>query len=172
MIDEERRGLFASLSSAIKKEKQREKPVVRPPYNTDPSLFYKLCPDCSDKRCAGVCEEEIIVIDERGTPTLDFSKNGCTFCDACADACDSGVLSDKTLNFVDTTVEIDVLKCVAWHQVLCSSCKDPCLENAIVFLGLFRPEIDMDRCTGCGWCRPVCPADAILFIPPKRRKEA
>jgi len=164
MIDEERRGLFASLSSALKQEKPERKPVIRPPYNSDPSLFHRICPDCIEKTCAKVCEEEIIVIHEDGTPELTFAQKGCTFCDRCAEACESGVLSDKSLHFIDAKVEIDVLKCVAWHQVMCHSCKDPCIDDAIRFLGLFRPEIETERCTGCGWCLPVCPADAIKIV--------
>jgi len=171
MIDEERRGLFASLSSAFKNEKTQKKAVIRPPYQSDLSLFYKLCPECTGKQCVEACEEEIIVIDEAGTPTLNFSERGCTFCDACSDACDAGVLSDKTLNFVNATVEINVLKCIAWHQVMCSSCKEPCMEDAIAFIGLFRPKIGMDRCTACGWCIPVCPADAIEIVPGRKEKE-
>jgi ferredoxin-type protein NapF len=170
MIDEERRRLFASLSSAIKNEKAESKAVIRPPYNVDPSLFHKVCPECTDKSCAKMCEEEIILIDEAGTPTLNFSQKGCTFCDACADTCDAGVLSDKTVNFIDATVEINVLKCIAWHHVMCSSCKEPCMDEAIVFIGLFRPEIDMEKCTACGWCIPVCPADAIEIVPGRKDK--
>ncbi len=165
MVDEGRRGIFASLSSALKGEKRESQPhTVRPPYNSDPDLFHRLCPECADKPCAGVCEEEIIEIDEEGTPVLSFSKRGCTFCDACLDACEPGVLSDKTLNSINAVVEIDVLKCMAWHQSICSSCKDPCLEDAIAFLGLFRPQIVSDRCTGCGWCIHVCPSDAINIV--------
>ena len=167
MIDSGRRGLFTALSSAVKNNERRseETPIVRPPYAPDKSAFQTSCPDCESKACAQVCEEKIIKIREDGTPELDFSERGCTFCDACAQACETGVLSDQTLNYIDVKVEIDLLKCVAWHDVMCSSCKDPCLENAIAFLGLFRPEIDMDKCTACGWCLHVCPTEAILLKP-------
>lgn len=161
MTDPKRRGILTSLSSAVRGEKADGPRVVRPPYNADPSLFQTLCPDCESKACAKVCEEEIIVIQDDGTPALDFSQKGCTFCDKCAEGCDADVLSDTSLNFISAKIEIDVLKCVAWHGVMCSSCKDPCLEDAIRFLGLFRPEIASDRCTGCGWCLPVCPTQAI-----------
>ena len=164
MIDKERRGLVTSLSSAIKGEKADEVKIVRPPYAPDASLFQTLCPECESKACAKVCEEEIIVIRKDGTPELTFAQKGCTFCDRCAEACEPGVLSDKSLHFIDAKVEIDVLKCVAWHQVMCHSCKDPCIDDAIRFLGLFRPEIETERCTGCGWCLPVCPADAIKIV--------
>lgn len=165
MPDIERRRLFASVSSLISNQKREEKSRVYPPYCSDESLFLKLCPECIDKPCAKACEEEIIFIDENGVPTLNFAERGCTFCDACIDACKNDVLNDKSLNSIKATVEINVLKCIAWHQVMCSSCKEPCLEDAITFLGLFRPEIDNGKCTSCGWCLSVCPADAIEVIP-------
>ncbi|WP_457594239.1 4Fe-4S binding protein [Hydrogenimonas sp.] len=163
MVNEERRGFLTSLSSAIKGEKRETVPVIRPPYNSDPNLFHRLCPDCETKSCAKVCEEEIIAIAEDGTPKLLFHEKGCTFCEACLKGCEPGVLSDITIDYIHAKVEIDVLRCMAWHQTICSSCKDPCLEDAIAFLGLFRPEIAPQRCTGCGWCIPVCPADAITI---------
>ncbi len=164
MIDEGRRGIFASLSSAIKGEKRESKKPIRPPYNDDPDLFHRLCPECDTKECVKVCEEEIIKIESDGTPSLSFDKKGCTFCDACLEACVPGVLSDKKLHYISAEVEIDVLKCMAWHQSICSSCKDPCLEDAINFLGLFRPEISQSACTACGWCIPVCPTGAIQIV--------
>ncbi len=166
MIDRGRRKLFTALSSTVKKGEGAAS-VVRPPYARDVSLFQTLCPQCESKACASACEEEIIVIGEDGTPTLDFSKRGCTFCDRCAEVCEAGVLDDVTKSHVEAKIEIDVLKCVAWHQVMCSSCKEPCLEDAIVFLGLFRPQVDMNKCTACGWCLSVCPTNAIAVIPPK-----
>jgi len=46
---------------------------------------------------------------------------------------------------------------------MCFSCKDPCMVDAIKFLGLFRAEIDNDICNGCGFCLSVCPTNAISF---------
>ncbi|MCF6201567.1 MAG: 4Fe-4S binding protein [Hydrogenimonas sp.] len=161
MVDEERRGIFTSLSSALRGGKKESNSPIRPPYNAEKDLFSRLCPDCEEKSCAGVCEEDIIEIGEDGTPRLLLQKRGCTFCSACLDACKAGVLSDRSLNFIDASVEIDILRCMAWHQSICSSCKDPCLEDAINFLGLFRPEIESQKCTACGWCISVCPTEAI-----------
>jgi len=158
MPDLKRRRLFASVSSKLDNH-------IYPPYCPDKSLFFRLCPECIDKPCIKACEEEIISINENGIPTLNFAKRGCTFCDACADVCKYDVLNDKTLTKINATFEINVIKCIAWHQVMCSSCKEPCLEDAIAFLGLFRPEIDMQKCTACGWCISVCPCDAIEVTP-------
>ncbi len=46
---------------------------------------------------------------------------------------------------------------------MCFSCKDPCLSNAIEFLGMFRPSIKADLCTGCGFCVSVCPTQAVHY---------
>lgn len=161
MPDIERRRLFASVTSVLNNKQREVKNSIYPPYCSDTSLFPRLCPECIDKSCVKACEEEIIFIDENGIPALEFREHGCTFCDACVDVCEPGVLEDKTLTYINATVEINVLKCIAWHQVMCSSCKEPCLEDAITFLGIFRPEVDMDKCTACGWCLSVCPTDAI-----------
>jgi ferredoxin-type protein NapF len=43
---------------------------------------------------------------------------------------------------------------------MCFSCKDPCLDDAIDFIAMFRPEIN-SNCTSCGFCIKYCPVDAI-----------
>ena len=60
-------------------------------------------------------------------------------------------------------LDIDLIKCLSWNQTMCFSCKDPCLDNAIKFLAMFRPEINTDNCTSCGFCIKVCPTDAITI---------
>jgi ferredoxin-type protein NapF len=47
--------------------------------------------------------------------------------------------------------------------VICFSCKEPCIDDAILFNGMFNPVIDMDKCTGCGFCLGRCPTLAIDF---------
>ena len=153
-----RRELFSSLASSFKKEDKQEL-IIRPPYFNDEALFLEDCIKC-EGLCAPVCETNIIVIQEDKTPKLDFSNNGCTFCDECANVCPGEVLKPEYQKNIDVKVSINVLKCLAWNQTMCFSCKDPCLDNAIDFLGMFRPEIN-DKCTSCGFCLKVCPADAI-----------
>jgi len=41
------------------------------------------------------------------------------------------------------------------------------LDNAIEFLGLFKPSIN-DNCTSCGFCISYCPTNAIILK--ERRK--
>jgi len=152
-----RRGLIGAIGAAAGR-----KVDVRPPYAADAALFGTECPSC-EGMCGTACEEAVIRFDERHLPRLDFSENGCTYCEACIEACTPGVLSDTAVQ-IRATVRINPLKCVSWQDVMCFSCKEPCLDNAIDFEGLFRPEISSDRCTACGFCIARCPSDAIEVI--------
>lgn len=110
-----------------------------------------------------MCEEEIIKFDNGKIPYLDFTVSGCSDCRKCLEACEPGVLHDSEV-FIKGSIRINVVKCMSWHNVMCFSCKDPCLDNAIVFQNMFRPEIDNDACTLCGYCISRCPGDAIEVI--------
>ncbi len=154
----ERRELFSSLFPSKKEGKET---LIRPPYYKDETSFYKECVNCIDKQCITFCQENIIVLDENETPILDFSKGGCTYCDECAKACPSDVLNLEDKSLIEATFEIEMLQCLSWNNTMCFSCKDPCLDNAIEFLGMFRPSINMENCTNCGFCVSVCPTNAI-----------
>lgn len=159
----ERRELFSSLTSCFTDNvQQKSELTLRPPYNDDKSLFDQQCHKC-DGKCAAVCEVEIIKIAEDMTPYLSFEHSGCTFCDDCAAACEFGVLSLEEKRNVEAAVNIEVSSCLAWNTTMCFSCKDPCLDNAIIFQGLFKPVIDASKCTGCGFCISRCPTSAIII---------
>ncbi|WP_345993059.1 ferredoxin-type protein NapF [Sulfurimonas sp. HSL-1716] len=152
-----RRELFSSLTSSIKKKKES---YIRPPYYEDESLFYSECEKC-DGKCATVCKEEIIKIAGDKTPYIDFSKNGCTYCDECAHSCEYGVLVLENKKNINAKVVINKKKCYSWSGIMCFTCKDPCLDNAIDFQAMFMPVIDDSKCTACGFCINVCPAASI-----------
>ena len=158
-----RRELFGSLASPFKEKKEKLESVIRPPYYVFDTDFLKGCTSCETKDCATVCEEQIIVIQNDGTPSLNFANSGCTYCDECAIACKSDILKVENKQNINAKFSIDLIKCMSWHQTMCFSCKDPCLEDAIKFLGMFRPEINDDLCTSCGFCVKVCPTDAITI---------
>lgn len=160
----ERRELFSSLFSPVKGgKKEKKEVVVRPPYFNDEDSFAKECTQCLDTPCVTFCQQNIIVISNDKTPKLDFSLGGCTYCDECAKACSNDVLNIEDKKTINAKVEIDMLKCMSWHQTMCFSCKDPCLTDAIKFLGMFRPSINDDKCTSCGFCISVCPSVAIAL---------
>ena len=163
----ERRELFNSLTSSfrpsVKEEQEVKKRSIRPPYYNQLEDFDE-CIECENKPCSVACEESIILIQEDGTPSLDLTTpTGCTFCDECAKVCELDILQiDKKRN-IDAIIEIDILKCLSWSQTMCFSCKEPCIDNAIEFLGMFRPTIDQNKCTACGFCISRCPTNAITI---------
>jgi len=157
----QRRELFSSMTSGFRDNSEaKSELILRPPYNNDESLFHNECSHCEGK-CATVCEVEIIKIAEDKTPYISFENSGCTFCDDCVSACEFGVLSLEAKSDIKANINISVSSCLAWNDVMCMSCKDPCLDNAIIFQGLFKPVIDASKCTACGFCISRCPADAI-----------
>lgn len=159
----ERRELFGSLTSGFRtNSEEKSETILRPPYNSDESLFHNECKNCEGK-CATVCEVEIIEIAEDKTPYLSFDKSGCTFCDDCVSVCEFGVLTLENKRNIAAIINISLSSCLAWNETMCFSCKDPCLDNAIVFQGLFKPVIDESKCTACGFCISRCPTSAIII---------
>lgn len=158
----ERRELFSSLASRFSKEQETKKSLIRPPYFEKESDFLDKCVEC-EGFCVSSCEEKIIKIAEDKTPYIDFSVSGCTYCDECAKVCEYDVLKLENKKNIEQTIEIDMLRCVSWHDTMCFSCKDPCLDDAIDFLAMFRPSINSDKCTNCGFCIKYCPVDAIAI---------
>jgi ferredoxin-type protein NapF len=59
--------------------------------------------------------------------------------------------------------------CFAFHGVQCESCRDTCEAGALRFMlqhgAMARPVFDPARCTRCGECASVCPANAIRVAP-------
>jgi len=158
-----RRELFSFLSDSVKnvvKEKKEEIVILRPPYYGDINAFDIECQNC-EGLCATSCQEQIIIIQEDKTPCLDFSKSGCTYCDDCATACTPNVLNIEDKKLIDVTISINKNLCMSWEGVMCFSCKDPCLEDAIEFQAMFMPTINQDKCTSCGFCISRCPTYAI-----------
>ncbi|BCZ18272.1 hypothetical protein NHP190003_15540 [Helicobacter sp. NHP19-003] len=114
--------------------------------------------------CVSSCPENIIVKAPDEPPHLDFSQSGCTFCGACLKACAElgGVLEEDI--GIEAVALIDTAACLGHQGVVCLACQDACKDGAIHFLGMLKPRIDWQACTGCGFCVGVCPTQAILFM--------
>jgi len=162
----DRRDFFKSFTKPLRQTREESPLLVRPPYGSSESLFQSECPGCESKACVASCDEKIIFIAEDGTPTLTFKQNGCTFCDACAEVCEADVLSlknEEAASWLNAVFRISTEACVAHHGVICHSCKEPCIDDAILFNGMFNPVIDDDKCTACGFCLSRCPTQAISY---------
>ena len=155
-----RRELFSSFGASLKGEAQKGNTTfLRPPYFKNVALFHKECSICENK-CDTICEEEVIKIADDGTPYLVFNSGGCTYCDDCAVFCEHDVLNVENKQTIKANITIDKNKCMSWEGVMCFSCIDPCLDNAIDFKAMFMPEIN-NKCTACGFCISRCPSYAI-----------
>ena len=166
----DRRGFLKALPfiptatvEEIKKPTEVERDIIRPPYSTEDTDFSK-CAECKGY-CVEACEEKILFRLRDGSPHLVYGEKGCTFCKKCAESCEFDVLSTENPERINAQIKIDISKCMAWNDTMCFSCKEPCLENAIKFEGIFRPQIIPDLCTGCGFCLNVCPSGAIQVFP-------
>ena len=162
----DRRDFFRSFSKPLRQTKEESPLLVRPPYGSSESLFQSKCPGCESKACVASCDEKIIFIADDGTPTLSFKQNGCTFCDECANVCPEDVLSlenEGSASWLNAVFKISLEACVAHHGVICYACKEPCIDDAILFNGMFNPVIDDEKCTACGFCMSRCPTQAISY---------
>lgn len=121
------------------------------------------CLECSTSPCILACPKRIIVKDERGI-YLDFSSDGCVFCEDCANVCKESGLDILDLGFkqIKAVIKLDELTCFAWNKTMCKICLDNCLINAINFIGGFYPSI-AESCTKCGLCVAPCPTFAITI---------
>lgn len=138
---------------------------VRPPWSREASIAAH-CTGCGD--CAVACPEQIIRLDARSHPVVDFGQSECTFCAACADACAVPVFTlDHDGPVFPHHMAIEA-SCLARRSVVCQTCGDACPEAAIRFRPVLgetpSPELDVDRCTGCGACVGICPVGAIAVV--------
>jgi len=68
-------------------------------------------------------------------------------------ACQKGCLSaENGEEKINATIYINKDLCLSHNGSICFSCKEPCLDDAILFQGMFKPIIDLDKCTSCGFC--------------------
>lgn len=59
---------------------------------------------------------------------------------------------------------VAVIEC--YEEIPCNPCSKCCPRNAITFSGSINslPELNPDKCTGCGLCVAKCPGMAIFVV--------
>lgn len=144
---------------------------LRPPWAGDEGDFLDACTTCS--ACVAACPAGVLVEGEGRHPVFDPSRGECTFCAACVEACEPHALD---FGHADPPWRLKARvagACLTHRGVVCLSCRDVCSEAAIRFrpaAGVSRPELDSERCTGCGACVSVCPASAIVVAAPSEAR--
>ncbi len=138
----------------------------RPPWSCEEQEFTDLCSRCGD--CIQACPKNIILKSDGGFPEVNFSTQGCDFCELCVDSCTSGALNrQQTPTFRFSAIIND--QCFSMRGIVCRSCGEICESRAITFKaivgGRTTVALSADSCTGCGECIPICPADSISMKP-------
>lgn len=143
---------------------------VRPPYALEEVEFPQACTQCD--KCIEACPHDVIFKLSpgtgrvtAGTPALNLLNKGCRLCEdwPCVAACEPGALK---LPAAEETGErrlprlasayINKKVCLPYSGPECGACAASCpVPGALIWHGT-RPEIDPEKCTGCGMCREEC----------------
>ena len=122
------------------------------------------CSNC-DQECVTSCPQKIISLhpgehEHVGTPWLDFSVTGCTFCGKCAEACPSIESFEKESSRMKS-LQLVKESCLTWNNVFCMSCIGKCDVRALRLDERRRLILNDSLCTGCGMCVHSCPVNAL-----------
>jgi ferredoxin-type protein NapF len=156
MVDLSRRGFFRG--------RPRPRVELRPPWAVPEAGFIDRCTRCND--CLKACPQKILVVGDGGYPTVDFKLGECTFCGDCVSACLPKALLRQESEQIAWSCKANISEdCLPRRGVECRVCGDFCDTRAIRFTprsgGSPLPEIQSEKCTGCGACVAPCPGVAI-----------
>lgn len=176
-------GAGAALAWAARLAHRPASRPVRPPGAIDEPEFLGVCVRCGN--CIRACPTRIIkpsLAQHRPadllTPILQFRENYCLAdCTKCMEVCPSGALARLSAkNKAKRPIglpKVDMDVCFLAESRECTECRRWCPHEAIRYEWsepeyTLIPQIDLDRCTGCGACEAVCPTKpdkAIVVVP-------
>lgn len=163
--DTGRRGLLTGAfltKQGRESVKRLQQPLgVRPPWHQQVMASCGFC----KQECVSSCSKDIIRLhpdehEHAGTPWLDFSSAGCTFCEDCAEACPA-IESDKNQAAVVGNLQLAKAQCLAWNNVFCMSCIGQCDVRALQLDKQRKLILNESLCTSCGMCVHACPVNAL-----------
>lgn len=140
--------------------------IRRPPWSA--AAFTTLCTRCD--ACIERCPEAVLVRGGGGYPELIIAQQGCSLCGECVEVCEpQAIQPDKSMTEAFPWRAQVQTHCLALAGIHCQSCQDACEWGAIRFPLRSggqppRPDILVERCTGCGACYSACPNEAITLI--------
>jgi ferredoxin-type protein NapF len=159
-------------AAAARKLHAKAPRCLRPPGALQETQFVGLCVRCGN--CARACPTNIIEPDlgEHGiagllAPVVGFRDDYCREdCTRCTDVCPSGALVplavDDKLTAPIGRPRVDMNVCLLGDDRECAACRNNCPYSAIVYVFseveyTLTPQIDLNKCPGCGACELACP---------------
>lgn len=141
---------------------------LRPPWSIEEWRFQEKCTRCGD--CVRACPEMILVGAGDKYPIVNFALGECTFCGECVQSCATGALNNRRdLEEPWQAIAYVEPHCLAKNGTWCSVCIEKCEQEAIsISSNIGRapiPQINLDKCNGCGACVRPCPAGALVVRP-------
>lgn len=170
-----RKFIFPSAKySAIEGATGKDTPIL-PPGARNIEAFKDACTACH--ACVAACPNKIIKpasfeygIDGIMLPTVKYDKKYCSYeCNACSQTCPHGALKHLSLEEKQKTqialAVYDPSTCIVVAEGMqCGACSRNCPAGAIDMVPhpavprLQIPQINSDKCIGCGACEYACPA--------------
>ncbi len=159
--------------AGIARSSQGSRPrPLRPPGAIDEPEFLGVCVRCGN--CIRACPTHIIEpsVDRHGpasllTPIVHFREGYCLVdCTKCTQVCPSGALvrlsPDGKASRPIGLPQVDMSVCLLAESRECTECGRWCPHAAIRYAWseteyTLIPEIDAQKCTGCGACEAACP---------------
>lgn len=141
---------------------------IRPPGSIPEADFREVCRRCG--ACREACAPGVLLElgesygSAQGTPGFFPASSPCLLCDGlpCAQACPSGALvapPSAALARMGTAV-IDLERCYDGRGMPCDECALQCPATVkAIRMAPGGPQVDAERCTGCGICVQACPAE-------------
>jgi ferredoxin-type protein NapF len=162
-------GVCAGGAGAMLTRRAAGTPPLRPPGALSEDRFRGVCVRCGN--CAAACPPRIIRPDLTNltgflAPSLDFARDYCwETCNACGRACPSGAIARMPLAqkraWSIGVAAVDIVTCALANGQECTACIRACPNEAIAVTAAedgfeSRPQVDVDRCNGCGACEAAC----------------